>query len=83
MENKQNVCDMMCYAIRATDAGGSELNNPLVKLQYKKLENGDEIVRPIFKDGTGSNGYYDINVTCDSGIAMILDIVNQFVRKVW
>ena len=81
MENKQAICNRMCEAIRATAAGG--IGNPLVSLSYMKLGNGEEIVRPLFADGTGSNGYYDINVTCDSGIAMIMDITKQFVRKMW
>ena len=83
MENKQYVCDMMCYAIRATDAGGNTDNNRLEKLIYKKLDNGNEIVRPIFEDGTGSDGYYDIDVTADSGIAIIMDITKQFIRRMW
>lgn len=83
MENKQHVCDMMCKAIQATDAGGNPMNNPLKELRYMKLDNGYEIVRPIFEDGTGSNGSYDIYVNCDSGIAIIMDIVKQFVREVW
>ena len=81
MENKQRICNKMCEAIRATAAGGT--GNPLVSLSYMRLENGEEIVRPIFADGAGSNGCYDINVTCDSGIAIIMDITKQFVRKMW
>ena len=27
--------------------------------------------------------YYDVNVSGDSGIGMIIDIMNQFVTKVW
>ena len=81
MENKQRICNKMGEAIRATAAGG--IGNPLVSLSYMKLENGEEIVRPLFADGTGNNGYYDINVTCDSGIAMIMDITKQFVRRMW
>ena len=66
-----------------TYAGGSPFNNPLDRLVYMKNEDGSEIVRPIFEDGTGQNGDYDVVVTCDSGIAIIMDIVDKFVRKVW
>lgn len=83
MENKQNVCDKLCEAIRATNAGGDPRNNPLKVLRYMKLDDGTEIVRPIFEDGTGDNGYYDVDVTCDSGIAIIMDITKQFVRRMW
>ena len=44
----------------------------------------EETVRPIFEDGCGEAfGYYDVNVSMDSGIAIIMDVVNQFVRKMW
>ena len=82
-ETKQGVCDAMCKAIQSTDAGGSPLNNPLRELRYMVLDDGMEIVRPIFADGTGENGYMDVNVTADSGIAMIMDITKQFIRKMW
>ncbi len=83
MENKQAICDAMCAAIRLTDSGGS--GNALKELRYIPDGNGiySEVVRPIFADGTGEDGWYDVNVGCDSGIAVIMDIVNQFVRKVW
>ena len=79
-EDKQLICDFICQAIRCTDAGGK--GNALAHLQYI-AEGETEIVRPIFTDGTGSNGYYDINVTWDSGIAVIIDVVEKFVRKMW
>lgn len=82
-ENKQEVCNAILRALQTTRAAGTEGCNPLVELKYFTKENGMEIVRPIFEDGTGNNGYYDINVTCDSGIAMFIDITNQFIRKMW
>ena len=81
MENKQDVCNKMCEAIRATDA--SKFGGALKELRYMKLEDGREIVRPIFEDGTGNGGYYDVDVTCDSGIAIIMDITKQFIRRMW
>ena len=42
-----------------------------------------EVVRPIFEDGTGEDGWYDINVSMDSGTAVITDIINQFVSRTW
>lgn len=82
-ENKQEVCNAILRALQTTRAAGTEGCNPLVELKYLTKENGMEIVRPIFEDGTGNNGYYDINVTADSGIAMFIDITNQFIRKMW
>lgn len=80
-EDKQAVCTAMCKALQETVAAGS--GNRLVELRYIPRLNGMEIVRPIFEDGCGEDGYYDINVSCDSGIAIIEDIVRQFVRRVW
>ena len=86
MEDKQKICDAMCETLRLTSAAGHPMNNPLVELRYMTKEEGgkySETVRPIFEDGNGNNGYYDINVSMDSGIAIIMDIVNQFVKKMW
>ena len=80
-ENIQEILDKLCEAIRLTDAGGYAFgNNALKELRFIPER---EIVRPIFEDGAGSDGYYDVNVACDSGIAMIMDIVRQFVMKMW
>lgn len=78
MEDKQRVCDLLCIALRETRLFSGD--NPLVSLNY--IQRGEsEIVRPLFEDGTGQNGYYDINVTCDSGAALITDVVAQFVAR--
>lgn len=84
-ENKQEVCDAICNALRTTRSAGDLSGNPLVELRYLPEGNGvySEVVRPIFADGCGSDGYYDINVACDSGIAIFIDVVRQFVVKVW
>ena len=57
----------------------------IIKEFTTKEEGGrfEETVRPIFEDGCGENGYYDINISWDSGIAIVMDIVNQFVKKMW
>lgn len=83
MENKQTVCTAICIALRTTDAAGLPDNNPLKEIRYMKKDNGDEIARPIFEDGCGEDGYYDVNITGDSGIGIWLDITNQFIRKMW
>ena len=82
-ENKQAFCAKLCEALRMTSAAGSPLNNPLTELRYMQLPNGDEIVRPVFADGAGENGYYDVNVSGDSCIAIFMDIDRQFVRRMW
>ena len=77
-ENKQAICNAICEALKLTHNAGT--GNALIELRY--IEDR-EVVRPIFADGTGEDGWYDINVACDSGTAMFIDISNQFVRKVW
>lgn len=77
-ENKQEICNAICEALKLTGNAGT--GNALVELRYLSDK---EVVRPIFADGTGEDGWYDINVACDSGTAMFTDIANQFVRKVW
>ena len=83
MENKQAICDSMCATIRMTSNGGR--GNALKELRYIPEGNGhfSEVVRPIFENGAGEDGYYDINVAMDSGTAMIMDITNQFIRRIW
>ena len=79
MENKQKICDLLCTTLRETRLCSGD--NPLVDLKYMQLDGGVEIVRPLFKDGTGSNGYYDVNVSCDSGAALVMDIATQFISR--
>lgn len=86
-EDKQKICDALCEALRLTSNAGHPQNNPLIELRYMTKEEGgkyEETVRPIFEDHCGeSMGYYDVNVSMDSGTAMIIDIVNQFVKTMW
>lgn len=83
MENKQMICNALCDALRLTRNAGT--GNALKELRYIPEGNGmySEVVRPIFENGTGEDGWYDINVSMDSGTAMIIDIVNQFVSRTW
>ena len=75
IENEQAICDAFCETLRLTRAGGT--GNALVRLEYD-AEN--EVVWPWFENG---RYYHPVNVACDSGIAIILDIVRQFVKEVW
>lgn len=81
-ENKQKILDALCVCLRLTSNAGFEDGNPLVNLLL--IQKGhDEFVRPVFADGTGNDGYYDVCVSMDSGTAMIVDVCNGFVRKMW
>ena len=77
-EDKQAICDKLCEALRLTANAGS--NNALRELRYIPEI---EMVRPIFEDGTGEDGYLDVNVAMDSGTAMIVDITKHFIKRLW
>ena len=86
-ENKQVILDKLCEAFRMTRHFGYPEGNPLKEIRYEKY-GYDEYAVPIFDDGSGEpneyypKGYYAVNITGDSGIAIIEDVVKQFVRKV-
>lgn len=79
-EDKQEICNCILLALLHTYNAGSIHNNPLSDLQYIQEK---EVVRPIFLDGTGKNGEFDINVHMSSGTSVIIDIANQFIKKMW
>ena len=91
IEDKQKICDLLCETLKATENAGHPMTNPIAELRFLKQgtvdENGNTIrndtVRPIFANGNGKSGYYDVNVEGDSGTAMIKDIIYQFVNRVW
>ena len=62
-EDKEMICRLLCEVLQKT-RGCSDL--------YSLHFDQDEIVTAIFKSGSQK-----INVACDSGIAMIRDIVNH------
>ena len=80
MENKQEFLIKLCELLRMTNAAST--GNPLKEIRYVKSEYG-EVARPIFENGSGADGYYDINITGDSCIAILMDVVKQFVKRVW
>lgn len=81
IEDKQKFCNKLVEVLRCTEIFGHPDNNKLVELRYLRDSSDNEIVRPIFEDGTGEDGWYDINVNFDSCTAMIGDIYNQFLCK--
>lgn len=89
VEDKQDICNAICEALRHTSAAGSPGNNALKEIRYAQTDNGDEYAIPIFEDGSGEPniyapyGYYSINITGSSGIGIWIDITERFVRKMW
>ena len=64
MENKQEICDRLLPALQKTRA-----LNDLKDLDYHVYP--EEEVLAVFRDGYCRK----INVACDSGLAMISDII--------
>lgn len=81
MENKQEILTAICEALKKTRAAGT--GNAIKEIRYIQKENGDEIARPIFENGAGENGYYDVNISGNSGIAIFTDITERFIRVMW
>lgn len=89
MEDKRAICNAICEALRKTRAFGLGCGNELVEIRYVKHKNGKEFAVPIFEDGDGEPdelypyGCYAVSITGDSGIAIWIDITNNFVKKIW
>ena len=68
MEDKQLICDLLLEALQATRHLAD-----LKSLTYRYISAGNEIVEAVFC----GNYAKVINVSMDSGIAMIRDIIKQ------
>jgi len=69
MDNKKTICNDLVPILQKT----RDLKN-LEALVYSIDEDNREWVTPIFKNARGKR----INVTADSEIAMIRDVLNHF-----
>lgn len=65
-EDKQTICDLLCETLKATRG-----QHDVVALKYEILDNGDERVTIEYEQG----GSHQVNVSMDSGVAMIRDIM--------
>lgn len=68
MENKQEICNDLCKVLRATNYG-----KDIVVLTYASLSETEERVIVTYKSGYSR----EINVSLDSGYAMIRDIMKN------
>ena len=62
MEDKQKICDLLCKTLQAT-----RNQDGLIDIHYDRSR---ETATLYYK-----NGQIVVNVACDSGIAMIQDII--------
>ena len=66
-EDKQAICDALCETLKLT-----RNYCDIQELEYRK-DKHKEIVSVIFSDYS----FKDINVACDSGTALIRDVMNN------
>ena len=62
MEDKQEILDLLCKTLKAT--------RDQYDLQYLHYNKDRDTVEVIYE-----NGFFEVNVACDSGIAMIRDVL--------
>lgn len=67
-EDKQTICDHLCKTLRATNYG-----KDIVILTYAALSETEERVIVTYKSGYSK----EINVSCDSGYALITDVLKN------
>lgn len=66
MENKQHICDLLTEALKATRDQAD-----LIRIRYEEIGPDHQ---QVVLDYEG-NGHRSVNVSLDSGIAMIRDIL--------
>jgi len=65
-ENKQEICNKLCLALQCTSG-----QRDLIGIEYRAFENDREIARMVYEGGS----WKEVNVSADSGTAMIRDIM--------
>ena len=68
MEDKQKICNFLLAALQATRA-----YEDMISLEYERISRDTEIVTATYVSGVTQK----INVSMDSGAAMILDIMQK------
>lgn len=67
MENKQQICNLLCETLRAT-----RNHSDIVELKYDRVTSDLELVHVVWMGGRKT-----VNVSMDSGSAMIRDIMKS------
>lgn len=68
MEDKAQICKLLLPVLQATRAG-----EDIKGIEYQKSDQGYREIVTLFRPW----GHEDINVTADSGISMIRDIIKK------
>lgn len=68
VEDKQEICDLLLETLKATRGG-----QDIVNLNYARITPSEESVMVLFANGTHIN----VNVSMDSGLDMIRDIMKK------
>ena len=66
MEDKQEICNLLCAALKATRD-----QHDLIEIVYQRRANDRETATLFYENGTKRI----VNVSMDSGIAMMRDIL--------
>lgn len=82
LEDKQEFLNRICSALQLSRQFAPGLGgNGLVEIRYVQ-RNGEEYASPRFEDDPErDDGYYDVNITCDSLTAIFMDLDRWFVKK--
>lgn len=78
MENIQNTMNLLCKTLQTTRMFDPTVGNGLKEL---KVTADGKFVRPVFMDGAGEDGYYDVNIEGDSTLGAVQDVMKRFVNK--
>lgn len=86
LDDMQATLTLLCDVFRSTRAGGSD--NALKEIRVLRDGNSTYAV-PVFEDGTGEpneyfpHGYYAVNISGDSAICAVFEVVEKFARNKW
>lgn len=77
MENKEKFIELLCKALQES----RQFKGDLVEMRYVKTENGGEYICPVWAKGDNLVTNSSINISGDSCIGILSDVMNQFVRR--
>ena len=81
-ENKEEFLNQLVKLLRMTSSAGHPAGNPLKEIRYVK-KGYEEYARPVFEDGTGADGYYDVCISGDSNMGILYDMFKKFITRMW
>ena len=77
MENKEKFIELLCKSLQES----RQFNGELMEMRYVKTMEGGEYICPVMAKGDRYTECKSINITGDSCIGILSDVMNQFVRR--